>query len=291
MILDCFNFFDELDLLELRLNELDQIVDRFVLVEGTVTFTNKKKPLYYEQNKSSFKKFHKKIRHIVVGDSPNVSNPWIIEHFQFDAILRGLSNCSTQDKILISCVDELPKAEKIMQYLNKPGKHKVFQQHMSYYYYNNFEVDTLWDGSRLFSYSDLLNYRSPYIARFTPPDLRIPDGGWHFSFIGDTEKIRNKIFAYSHQEYNRPEYTSPENIEIAIRKDQDIFGRKMKFEKAEDNLLPAYILRNREEFAQYLIDDTFGKSKGKSLYIGMLKAKSLLRKIVRETLTRLDLKS
>src|SRR5258708_17252090 len=124
MIYDCFNFYNELDLLDIGLHELTDVVDRFVLVESTVTFTNQSKPLYYEENKTRFKAFEKKIIHIVVRDSPNVSLPWIIEHFQFAAVMRGLKNARPSDTILLSCVDELPKKEKILQWMGKKGRHK-----------------------------------------------------------------------------------------------------------------------------------------------------------------------
>src|SRR6266446_2702387 len=137
MIYDCFTFFNELELLEIRLNELDNVVDKFVLVEGTVTFTNQPKELFFKDNSHLFKKFLPKIIHIIVNDSPNVfANPWLIEEYQFNSILKGLTKAKKNDTILLSCVDEIPNADVILRYKNKPADHKILLQKRSYYYLN-----------------------------------------------------------------------------------------------------------------------------------------------------------
>src|SRR5438045_3302668 len=128
MIYDCFLFYNELDLLDIRLHELDSIVDKFVLVEGTVTHTNDPKRLYYKENKIRFKKYHKKIIHIIVDDSPDVNLPWIIERFQLEAVMRGLKKGKAQDIILYGAIDEIPKAERVIEWKDKPGRNKVFLQ-------------------------------------------------------------------------------------------------------------------------------------------------------------------
>lgn len=74
MVYDCFSFFNELDLLEIRLNTLDSIVDKFILVESTLTHTGNQKPLFYAENKSRFKKFNDKIIHIIVDEFPSFPN-------------------------------------------------------------------------------------------------------------------------------------------------------------------------------------------------------------------------
>ena len=65
-VYDCFNFFNELDILDIRLHELNDVVDKFVLIESVETFTGKSKPLFYNDNKERFKKFEDKIIHIII---------------------------------------------------------------------------------------------------------------------------------------------------------------------------------------------------------------------------------
>jgi beta-1,4-mannosyl-glycoprotein beta-1,4-N-acetylglucosaminyltransferase len=255
MIYDCFNFYNELELLTIRLHELDSFVDKFVLVESTVTFTNKAKKLFYEENKHLFKKFHHKIIHIIVKDSPQVyGNPWIIENFQLSAVMRGLAECKKEDIILLSCVDEIPKPERIALWMNKPGKHKVFLQQMSYYYLNYINYNTpLWEGTQMFRYKDLLTYMNPYVARFTAVDVKISDGGWHFTFMGGVDRIRTKLFSYSHQEFNNPKYNTPEKILAAVIQGKDLFHQGHKFRREELGFLPKYVQNNQEMFHKIIL--------------------------------------
>ena len=90
MVYDCFTFFNELELLELRLHELAGVVDKFVLVEATRTFTNKPKPLYFQENRARFAAFENKLVHVVVADLPDSSDAWVVERFQRNAIGHGL---------------------------------------------------------------------------------------------------------------------------------------------------------------------------------------------------------
>ena len=70
-IIDTVLFFNELDLLELRLEEYYEQVDKFVIVESTKTFTGVKKELFFSNNIDRFKKWFDKIHICVVDDMPN----------------------------------------------------------------------------------------------------------------------------------------------------------------------------------------------------------------------------
>lgn len=255
MIYDCFNFFNEFELLDIRLNELDSVVDKFILVESTVTFTNKKKPLYFKENKKRYKKFLHKIIHVVIDDSPNVTNPWIIEAHQLGNVTRGLpKSIKPNDIVLVSCVDEIPKLETILKYKNKPGKHKVFMQEMSYYFVNFVSKNRgLWPGTLMFKYKDLKFFPSVYVARFMPPDLEIPDGGWHMSYMGGVKKIQQKLASFSHQEYNNDNYNTPERLKKAMLKGNDPFGFGWKFNPVPISSLPNYIQGNQDKFKEIIL--------------------------------------
>src|SRR6187551_3132995 len=101
MIYDCFPFFNELDILEIRLNSLNDSVDRFVLVESTRTHQGKPKELYYQNNKDRYAQFHSKIIHVISDVFPDsVHTPWQYEQFQRTEIKRGLVNCIPDDVII-----------------------------------------------------------------------------------------------------------------------------------------------------------------------------------------------
>lgn len=111
-IYDCFIFFNELDLLEIRLNELNGFVDYFVIVESDKTFTGNYKGYIFEKNKSKYKSILHKIIYIKVT-MPSKINPWQAEFLQRNKIKEGLKNCNENDIILISDIDEIPNLKKI----------------------------------------------------------------------------------------------------------------------------------------------------------------------------------
>lgn len=169
MIYDCFAFFNEMDLLEIRLNTLNDVVDKFVLVEATRTFQKKEKPLFFEQNKERFKPFLHKIEHIIVDEYPGffakwrVPKTWDYDDHQKEQILRGLKNAKPDDVIIVSDVDEIPRPELVLEYAKKPGI-KVFQQKLFYYYLNCFvnrypEPIPLVDGYMPWYGTVMLNYK------------------------------------------------------------------------------------------------------------------------------------
>jgi len=196
MIWDGFIFFNELELLDLRLNELDDAVDTFVLVEATKTFSGLEKPLYFQDNVSRFQRFLHKIVHVVVTDMPT-GDRWVAENHQRDAILRGLKGAQPDDIILISVVDEIWNKRIGVQF----GCYSL----RFFYYYLNTVLPFHWiKGTVCLPRRDLT---APSIARTNRASFPlIENGGWHFSFLGGPQRIREKIEAFSHSEYDNPYY-------------------------------------------------------------------------------------
>ena len=144
MIYDCFQFFNELDILKIRLNVLSPVVDRFVISEATETFSGLKKPLYYEENKEMFAEFQDKIIHVVVDDTPKGADWGTHERdtFQKNAVTRGLRDCTDEDIVIFSDLDEIPDPDKIKEILQDFDKDKIyhFAQRLFYCYLNMEEV-------------------------------------------------------------------------------------------------------------------------------------------------------
>lgn len=257
MIYDCFPFYNELEVLDIRLHELDSVVDKFVLVESVVTHTNKPKPLYYKENKHLFKKFHKKIIHIVVDDVPDIDMTWVIERYLFTAVERGLKKAKPNDTILYSSADEIPKADKILEWKDKAGAIKAFDE-ISCYYFLNF-VDTKKDiktpitVTRMFKYKEIKRLKDIYYTYRIKPDVVIPDGGWHFSYIGGVKRIQEKIASFAHQELNNDTYNTPERIKCSILAGKDPFGYGRKFKVVDVNILPKYVINNQEKFKDLIL--------------------------------------
>ena len=141
MVYDCFQFFNELDILKLRLHIMDPVVDRFVISEATETFSGNPKPLYYEENKEMFAEFAHKIIHVVVEDTPP-GYTHDRDTFQKNAVGRGLKDCTDDDIIIFSDLDEIPNPEKVKEILQNFDSTKIyhFAQRMFYCYLNMEEV-------------------------------------------------------------------------------------------------------------------------------------------------------
>jgi beta-1,4-mannosyl-glycoprotein beta-1,4-N-acetylglucosaminyltransferase len=280
-IYDCFLFFNELDLLELRLNVLDPYVDYFVLAEASVTHSGLDKPYYFEENKERFSKFLHKIIHIKSGDIPtdfnnlppinnldtfdgksvkqihefintqtNRFNKTTEPHFgrdffQKESIRRGLMDCNDEDIILSSDLDEIPNPEilKEVDSVLEKGKFFTFNQ-TTYYYYLNLLKERNWSGSRMGRYGDLKNYS--YNELRAQHNHTLPNGGWHFSFQGGLEKVKTKIKSYSHQEMNRDDIF--ESLDSNIKNNIDPFNRGSLELVEIDDTYPKYLLDNKEKY-------------------------------------------
>ncbi len=287
MVFDCFTFYNELDLLEIRLNILDRHVDKFVLIESNRTYTNIKKPLYYQENKKRYSKFHDKIIHVVVRDSPNVSHPWIIEHFLMAAAARGLTTAEDNDTIIISNLDEIPNPLKITEFIKKPGKLKVFEQQFFYYYLNFRSTNRKWLGPKMLKYRDFVKYQDAYVIRHSPNNVIVRDGGWHFSYMGGIKKIREKMATGSHQEFNNDKYNTKEKILRAMLEKKDFLNHGDKFNIIPVNFLPQYIQENRTKYRSMIISES-QRMKFMKKYAFFLEIKHNLRILYRKIRTFLQ---
>jgi beta-1,4-mannosyl-glycoprotein beta-1,4-N-acetylglucosaminyltransferase len=259
-VFDCFAFFNEFELLELRLRELDSVVDHFVLVEATRTFQKKAKPLYYDENKERFKDFSHKIIHVVVDQYPNfftkfrIPKPFDYDNGQKEFILKGLSQAKDNDVIIVSDLDELPLAEKILEYKDQPGIH-VFEQYLCFYYLNcvcthlnggdpqlNKNGYGYWRGSVMLQKKAIQSIKATRMYRdLYPPKVNVIEkAGWHLSYMGGVEQIIKKLESWTHPEYNTPEINNPDHIKKSIREGKSIFDptTTFKLEDIETSKLP-----------------------------------------------------
>jgi len=267
-IYDCFQFFNEETILDLRLNILEESVNFFVIVESTTDHQGNEKKLNFDINK--FKKFQKKIIYVVVEDTldtikkPHIGQNSLVERHQRNSITRGLKNCSDNDLVIISDVDEIPDLTKI-NHFDKKRKYAVFSQRKFDYKLNLLnETEGEWFGSKICLKKDL---KSPQWLR----DLKfkqypfwridkirnlqiIKDGGWHFSYLQNPKNLLKKISSFSHGEHNKPEFANEKNIEEKIRMQKNIFDLGFKYKKIDiDHTFPKYIIENKEKLKEWII--------------------------------------
>ena len=295
MVYDCFQFFNELDILKLRLHIMNPVVDRFVISEATETFSGNPKPLYYEENKEMFAEFADKIIHVVVDDTPP-GYTHDRDTFQKNAVGRGLKDCTEEDIIIFSDLDEIPNPEKIKEILQNFDRTKIyhFAQRLFYCYLNMEEVSgnllsyagefpeaerskdgipgrKKWIGSKMCSYS-LLKEQKLQLGELRFPErkacgIRVEDGGWHFGYMGghgekDVKKrVAEKVRSAAHQEYNKAEVLS--DVADRIKDGKDIFGRNASFVQVEiDKTFPEYLRENQEEYSFLILKEEPPVKKG-----------------------------
>ncbi len=264
MIWDCFTFFNELELLEIRLNELDSVVDMFILCEATRTFAGNEKPLYYAEhaNDPQFRRFKSRIVHIIVNDMPvEAPNRWVRDFYQRDAISRGWGVCGENDLILVSDADEIPRPAAIKEAAKRLRQWPGFLRfHFAGYYYYLNGYRALWHGTMAARAATFRQARAGDYLRWKGKNQFEPDtgfrelplienGGWHFSYLGGADRIAEKIHSWAHAEHDRPEVTDRETILRHVNQGEDLYGRPAGVLWVPlDDTFPSYILANRERF-------------------------------------------
>ena len=258
IIFDCFMYFDEEQILEIRLNALDEKVDFFVIVESIYNHKGDKRDLLFNKNK--FLKFSKKIIYLVYEEIPNnvelinenddkkekdrkyIMNAVYRENAQRNLISEGIKNANKDDLIMISDVDEIPKLESLNLKSIK-DEIFIFKQHMFHYKYNLVLPNFKWTGTKAIKKKNLISpqwlrnikdkkypyYRIDIIfskKKYTNLKI-IDDGGWHFTNIKTPKMIRHKFKSYLHHfEFDQTNLVESD-IENFIKKKQAIYNLKV----------------------------------------------------------------
>lgn len=243
MLVDTFMFYNELDVLELRLRTLEPYVDKFVIVEAEVNHVGGPKELFFEKNKERFEKWFPRIEHVIVraGDCPTDKNPWSREKFQRECILRGLENvCVSDDNVvMISDVDEIPDLTKI-RWEHLPQA--IMAVHMWMYVYN-FEyvfTDEPWIGTVLTTYGLVKRHGPNYFRDRRWHFPLVHYAGWHVSSFGDGKHVENKMktFAHALDQNDHKQFQTEENINRWIQEGLWMDGVKKLNTRPEGAPLP-----------------------------------------------------
>jgi len=264
-IYDCFQYFNEDHIVDLRLNILNNYVDYFVISESTRTHQGKPKKIHFDVK--NFSKFKNKIIFIIADYKKEISfdnhtggeSP--IEQHQRNSLIEGLEKASLEDLIILSDSDEIPDLSKLSKIDNKK-KFIAFSQKMFMYKLNLQNLsESNWIGSKITkkknikSMQDLRNlkFKNYPFWRIDKWDQQILSGGWHFSYMQTPEQILKKIRSFSHGEYNDKEINE-KLIQEKILNNEDIFGRGIKFKKVDiDNSYPKYIIDNKDKYLDWII--------------------------------------
>lgn len=262
-IYDCFTFYNEFELLEIRMNLLEDVVDYFVIVEADKTTRGQAKEYNFEKRKAEFSRWENKIIYVKADNAPDCSGrgDFTVEIFQRNHIVDGLKGCAPDDLIMISDVDEIPRPELIQNLYdmkvtftrkrNKgllkrvwhsipqilhPGRFfqrvrdviqdmpVVLEMDVYYYYLNCKSRGVIWTTAIM--YYKTLCQKTPQYWREQREGLpKIRQAGWHFSYLGGKQKIKEKLHSIVEGDES---LDSDEYIEKCLSQGKDLYGRKGK---------------------------------------------------------------
>lgn len=259
-VIDCFTFNGEFDILEIRLNILNDAVDQFIICESDETFTGIKKPLYFWENRERYAKWLPKIKHFVMASndpilllgaekSPGVPQElswWKREYTQKESMRYALTNLKNFDTLYIGDCDEIWNPN------NMPPKGRWKLEQTVYAYYLNNRSSEWWEGTSVMQYSDvkndtLDNLRAHDVYRNYMRAPTFPNHGWHFTNMGGVDFIKRKLQSYSHQEFNNRYIL--EDLENKVRENKDFIGRDFKF-TIDESEWPKYLQEHKSKYSQ-----------------------------------------
>ncbi len=291
-IYDCFMYFDEDLVLDIRLNILNKFVEKFVIVESEYCHSGVKRETQFDIEK--FKKFKDKIIYLKLDHEPKniesildtddqieknkkyIMNAVYRENYQRNFLINGLNTASENDFIIISDLDEIPNLENVNFEKNK----KIFFQQLFFYYkLNLFLPLSTWCGSRACTKKNLIspqwlrnikdkNY-SPwrfdiFFSKNKYSDIKfVTNGGWHFAYLKSPQDIEKKLKAYlHHREYDlepigikkiTEKISQKKTIyDLKVDMGESKFDRGQKLNKIDIELLPEYIKNNQDKFKDWM---------------------------------------
>jgi beta-1,4-mannosyl-glycoprotein beta-1,4-N-acetylglucosaminyltransferase len=280
-VVDVFPFFNEFELLELRLTILSPYVDLFVLVECAQTFSGNAKPLFFTENRDKFEKWKDKLVAFVVEDplankrdlksrllSEKTSDldKWILElvskssltkgafhwkqeFYQKESARKALDQLNDSDLVFYGDLDEIWNPEMVFEW-NENSVYKL-EQTVFQYWMNNRSSEN-WD-SAFFTAAKNIRKHSLNILRSTRSGehtVKVAIGGWHFTYQGGEDQIRYKIESYGHQEFNKKRFKSHIGNQMLLN--QDLFKRNIKFTE-DDSILPLEVLEMKDRLPSWFL--------------------------------------
>lgn len=290
-IIDCFMYYDEDMILDIRLNTLNKYVSYFIICEANFNHNGSKRELKFDIN--NFPKFKDKIIYvpltkqpdnlrkvkkedsILVKNSKILDNALLRENFQRNFLSTQIKNFQEDDLIIISDLDEIPNLEKFKY----KKKITFFEQKMFYYKLNLLHHNFIWYGSKICKKKHLINpqwLRNVKSKKYPLWRLDIlfsktkynninfiKNGGWHFTNVKSAEKIDYKMKNFLHHLEYEESGLGIDDVKKIISEKKVFYDHKadkkekkwnatINLKKEEDILLPDYILKNKIKFKDWL---------------------------------------
>ena len=275
MIIDAFCYNNEEDILDIRLNTLNDVVDWFILVESELTQTLQKKPTHFASRSTEpdrFAKFRHKILNVVIPaqECPsNNGNLWAMENFQRNYIKRGVEHLKLlgvkvepTDVVMISDVDEIPKPEVVKRVAEMDGANCLaFGMSFHAYYANLLSEGKGWVGTIMTKVETLEVIEPQDLRNVKDSAPRIDNAGYHLSWLGGWKKAYEKLNACI-EPLDKSEVPTPEEFERIFTervKNGGFFHLTTQDDSVpltinnSSEILPHYLHENREKYAKFFI--------------------------------------
>lgn len=264
MIVDCFTFCGEYDLLEIRLNVLNDYVDQFIIIEAPTTFSGQIKPLYWAERDERFEEWEHKIKYFVIDEnysdeeialaesSPNTQGAyhWKHEFLQKESIKKALTHLKDDDLVFIGDVDEIWELTGVpLQYIYGDMPYSgVFKLGLKVYsYYLNNRSSEIFYGTIIGKYKDI---KDECLNHLRMNARKCDICGWHFTSMGGIELVRRKLNdSYTEETYNNDWVKL--HLEDNIVNNKDFLGRSFTY-KTDESEWPQYLKDNRDKYVHLL---------------------------------------
>lgn len=279
---DCCMINNEVDILDIRLNSIYDVVEKFVIIESNTTHSGIKKdtiffntdgsPNQYNRQKYCGKHLNKII--FLLYNGMHEVNPWVNERLQRETILKSLDICKPKDDFLfISDVDEIPEKEKLLEarYISQSTGLPCSVVMDYCMYFLNYSANTPYWGPYIYSIEnhkktiwrdeDLTKMRWHVCSEYKYEWPHLLNCGWHFSTIGSINDIQYKLKSYAHVEFSTDIISSKENIQKSIDSGKPYFEplctfndyKNLQFKKRDLDFLPKYVIDNVDKFKKYIL--------------------------------------
>ena len=265
---DCFTFFNELDVLEIRLQEMWNTADYFVIAEANMSHSGKPKEYILLDNWERFKPYADKIRRIQVDDFPETKDSWVREKYQRYSLSKGLHDMQKDDLIITSDLDEIPRAEAIEMIKTDENNYDRYVLGMPMF---QFRMNYMKIHERSKQYSIMVargrcytngNQEREYTFPWNPKPndmVTIDHAGWHFTYFGDDNHAVTKIKNFAHTETDVPRFTDNKlTIDHMVKNKFGLWGldHEERFEYVKVNeYFPKCITDNLDKWQHMIVPD------------------------------------
>jgi len=261
MIIDIFPFFNELDVLELRLRVLEDIVDQFIVIQSEETHSGLLKPIYFNPEDARWKEWSNRIKTVIIPKIPNAENRWIRENAPRQAIPEIIKDVSNDDIIIMSDVDEIPDPQLLKTYLPVVRYHKwVGFSAACYYYYLNLRTVRPHRCIMLVQAQRMKEQGGQYFRdRQHKPRIGPIIGSWHFSYLGGINAIITKLSSFAHSEFDIEAIKNSKYLQTCIAQKRSFFPKHFhanhngQFYQVPLTELPIEIQNHPERYTKHLL--------------------------------------